>query len=621
MRGNWKRTVLDEDEREDLEGGKFDKKLPKINKANVLRLIKLAKPEIWLIVVATFSLFVAAVSNLALPQYAGSIVDALAAGGGEQQLNKALFSLMALFVLGAIFTFLRAYLFTLAGERVVARLRKDLFLAVIRQEIGFFDKNRTGELINRLSADTSVLQNTVTANISMGLRWTAQVIGALGALFFISWKLTLVMIAVVPLIAISTMYYGRFVRRMSKGLQDALAKSTEVAEEAISNVRTVRSFSRELFEHDRYGEKVNESYKKAKNLAFAYGAFAGGVGFFGSLGLILVLWYGGKLVISGDITTGVLTSFLLYTLTVAFSLAGISGLYGDFMRAVGATERVFELIDRKATINISGGEIINGMKGYIEFDNVVFNYPSRPESTVLKGINLKLEPGKKLALVGPSGGGKSTIANLIERFYDPIEGVITIDGFDIKKLDPEWLHKKIAIVSQEPVLFATSIEKNICYGRNDVSFDQIQAAARMANAHEFIEKFPQKYETTVGEKGIRLSGGQKQRVAIARALILDPIILLLDEATSALDSESEHLVQEALERLMIGRTVIVIAHRLSTVKNADSVAVVNDGKIVEQGTHNNLLEKNGLYKQLVKRQLQWADKGEKGSLNDEEIAQ
>lgn len=319
--------------------------------------------------------------------------------------------------------------------------------------------------------------------------------------------------------------------------------------------------------------------------------------------MILVLWYGATLVLNGEMTPGVLLSFVLYTITVGFALAGLSGLFGSMLKAVGANERVFALLEREPEIRLTGGKRLGSLQGHVQLDNVSFYYPSRPEIMVLKGLNLELRLGTVTALVGPSGGGKSTIVALIERFYDVQAGVLRIDGVDIRELDPSWLHRRIALVSQEPVLFATTIRENVCYGVESASDAQIEQALRAANAWDFVRGFPEGLETVVGERGVRLSGGQKQRIAIARAVLMDPSILIADEATSALDAESEHLVQEALDRVMRGRTVLVVAHRLSTVKNANNVAVIDQGRVVEQGTHDELLAHSGTYSRLVQRQL------------------
>ncbi|KAL4224048.1 hypothetical protein ACF0H5_017505 [Mactra antiquata] len=573
---------------------------------DLIRLMSLAKPELPLILFATFCLFVTSGSQMLAPLFFGKVVDS--AKKGMDELNRTVLTLFIIYVFGAVFSLARSWLFTLAGQRVVARLRKRLFLSIIKQDVAFFDTNRTGELCNRLSSDTQVLQNAVTVNISMLSRYLLQMIGSLILMFTLNAKLTGVLLAVVPIVSICAVQYGMFMKKLSKQFQDRLGEAGTEAEESLSSIRTVRTFSAENKACDIYNKYIDKSYNVGKKLAAAGGIFEGGVGILVSGAITLVLWYGGKLVHENyadptkGITPGILTAFLLYTLQVAMAFALMSSLYGDFMRAVGASIRVFDLLDKKPEVYCENGERLVDFDGCIEYKNVDFTYPSRPETQVVKNVNLTVEPGQMVALVGPSGGGKSTLVNLLERFYDPDSGSIYLGGVNLKDLDPKWFRQCMSMVSQEPTLFACSIKDNIAYGKN-ATLDEIIAVAKEANAHEFISTFEDGYDTLVGERGVRLSGGQKQRVAIARALIMDPKILLLDEATSALDAESEHLVQEAIDRAMKGRTIIVIAHRLSTVRDASKVVVIDKGQIVEVGTHDELLCANGVYKKLVLRQL------------------
>lgn len=567
------------------------------------RLFSLAKPEFGMLAVATLALLLGSSLSLVGPQGVRILTDAVAAPNGREVLARTVEQMLGLFVLVGLFGFLRSWLFTLAGERVVARLRRDLYERIVEQEIGFFDAQRTGELLNRLSSDTNVIQNGVTVNISMALRFFVQALGSLAVLVWTSWQLTLVMLAVVPFVAIGAMLFARRVRSLSKTTQDALAGASEVADETLGNIRTVRSFAREDFEVNRYAAKVDLALQMGRRLALTYGTFQGAMGFAGFGAVALVLWFGGNEVIDGTMTLGDLNSFMLYTIVLGFSLGALSSLYADFNRALGASTRVFELMDRVPVGEQRGGDRPGRVEGRLALNAVDFAYPTRPDAPVMKQMNIVLEPGKILALVGPSGSGKSTVAGLVARFYDPTSGSVTLDGRDLRTLDPRWLREQIGTVSQEPVLFACSIEENIRYGRMDATHERVVAAARAANAHTFIEGFPEGYNTLVGERGVRLSGGQKQRIAIARAILKDPRILVLDEATSALDSESEHLVQEALERLMVGRTVLVIAHRLSTVRDADTVAVVDGGTVVEAGRHEELVAHDGPYRKLVERQF------------------
>ncbi|MBX2800602.1 MAG: ATP-binding cassette domain-containing protein [Myxococcales bacterium] len=567
------------------------------------RLLALARPEIGILTFATAALLISSGMGLVFPLAVQWMVDAI---GGAQtwiSFDQAALALLGLFLVQSVFSMLRAWLFTVAGERVVARLRTDLYSAILHQDIAFFDKSRTGELTNRLASDTTVLQNTVTVNVSMGLRFAVGAIGSVAMLAWMSPELTGLAMAVVPVVAIGAALYGRWIRNLSTEVQDALAASTEIAEESISGLRTVRSFAQEEAEVTRYGQAVDRSYRLAARRALVMGAFNGTAGFAGYGAIALVVWYGGRMVATGDLSMGALTAFLLYTLTVAFSLGALSGLYGDFMRAIGASRRVFQLIDQQPELEGSAFTRLPKVDGHIELRHVTFAYPTRPDVDVLSDLDVTIEPGRVVALVGPSGSGKSTVAALLARFYDPQQGAIRLDGTPLTQLDPRWLRTQIGAVSQEPVLFATTIADNIRYGRPEATDEEVRAAARAANAEGFVDSFPEGFDTAVGERGVRLSGGQKQRIAIARALLKDPAVLVLDEATSALDTESEHLVQEALERLMVGRTTLVIAHRLSTVRDADEVVVLDGGRVAERGTHDALVASEGLYHRLVERQF------------------
>lgn len=588
---------------------KTDSKGRTIEAASFKRLMALARPEAQRLVFATIALFIAAGLNLSYPVFIKQIVDGVSTEQAQETVNQAALVLLALFALNGLFTAARSYLFTVAGERVVTRLRSDLYRSLVSQEVAFFDERRTGELTNRLAADTTVLQNAATVNISMVLRYGVTGLGAIGILLFTSWKLTLVMLAIVPVVVLGAFFYGRILRRYSRQVQDALARSTEVAEETLSGIRTVRAFAREATEGDRYAGHAEEVFVLARDRARLGAMFGGGMGFAFGGAVAVVLWFGGTMLVDGAMTIGELTQFVLYTFFVAMSLGALSSVWEDFMKAMGASERVFQLLDRTPRIQAEG-RTLDTVRGEVTLHGVDFSYPSRSDVQVLRGLDLTLRPGETVALVGPSGGGKSTVAALLSRFYDPDTGAIELDGVPFLELEPSWLRQQVGVVAQEPVLFATSVRDNIRYGRPDASDEDVEKAARAANAHEFISAFPEGYETLVGERGVRLSGGQKQRVAIARALVKDPRVLVLDEATSALDAESEHLVQEALERLMVGRSTLVIAHRLSTVKDADRVLVLDHGTVVERGTHAELVEVEGLYRQLVERQFLTGSTGE-----------
>ncbi|CEO97245.1 unnamed protein product (mitochondrion) [Plasmodiophora brassicae] len=576
------------------------------------RLIRQSYPERWLLLLASVALVISTATSLALPVFIGHVVDELVRMSrglttpdeARVAVNAYVLELVCVVSLGGVFAFLRGYLFSLSGERIVARIRKRLFARCIAQEIGMFDMMRTGELVSRLASDTSILNNAITSNLSKGLTMLSTVSLGLVYLFRLSVRLSLLMISVIPAVAIIGRLYGRYVRTLSRQTQDALARATEVADESFSNIRTVRAFSNETLRADLYNEKIEDTYNLGARVARLLGYFVGFMATIAPLSTVFIMWSGAMLVIQRELTVGLLTSFLLLTVSVGKSLAGISGLISNVYKALGANAKVFELIDRAEQIRLTGGLRPAVFTGDIRMVDVSFTYPARPDTPVLNGLNIVFESGKVTALVGPSGGGKSTIFAMIERFYDPSQGVVTLDGEDIRNLDVTWMHRRIGLVSQEPVLFAGSIRDNIAFGKADASMESIIAAASAANAHDFVMAFEHGYDTLVGERGLHLSGGQKQRIAIARAVLLNPKVLLLDEATSSLDAESEFVVQDALDKLMKGRTVVVIAHRLSTVKDADLVVVIDRGRVVESGTHDALLARDGMYAHLVRRQLQ-----------------
>jgi ABC transporter fused permease/ATP-binding protein len=567
------------------------------------RLLALAAPEWKSLAVGAVCLAIASSANLVFPQAIRILVDGALTNGAHEAVDRAAIFLFVVGVIAAIAGAARFVLFTVAGERVVARLRRDAYAKLLDQEIAFFDEHKTGDLTSRLASDTTVLQNAVSVNLSMTLRNLTAAAGGVAMLFVTSWRLTLLMLAVVPAVALGAVIYGRRVRKLSREVQDALGHASSVGEESLAGIRTVRAFASESSEAERYASAVEQSFQLAKKRNVISGVFMSIAMAASTAAIAVVMGYGGRLVATHTMSVGQLTSFLVYTLVVAFSLGALGDLWADFMRAAGAAERVFEITDRVPSIPSAGGEVPGGVTGRIELEGVEFAYPTRPDAPVLRGLDLRMEPGQVVAVVGASGAGKSTIAALLSRLYDPTSGVVRLDGRDLRDLDPQWLRKQIGVVAQEPMLFSSSIAENIRYGKRTATDAEVEHAARVANAHDFVSSFPEKYATRVGERGVQLSGGQKQRIAIARAVLKDPKILVLDEATSALDAESEHLVQEALDRLLEGRTTLVIAHRLSTVKNADRVLVLDGGRVVQQGTHGELVAEAGLYRKLVERQF------------------
>ncbi|GAB4200830.1 MAG: ABC transporter ATP-binding protein/permease [Sandaracinaceae bacterium] len=574
-------------------------------RASIGRILRLARPEWRHLALGTLFLAISSAAGLVYPRGIQYLLDGALADPTGASIDRAAIFMTGVLAVQAVTTALRYLLFTTAGERVVSRLRRDLYAAILSQEIAFFDERKTGELTSRLASDTTVLQNGVSVNISMALRNAVSALGGVGLLFVTSPRLTLVMLAVVPPIAFGAVTYGRRLRALSREVQDALAGASEVAEESLAGVRTVRAFGAEEKEIARYGAAVERSFELAKRRILLGAIFMAFASFLAFAAASLVLWYGGHLVLEGVMTVGELTAFLVYTILVAVSLGALTDLWADFTKATGAAERIFELLDRTPVMG-KGGARLSHVEGGVSFEDVSFVYPARPDAPVLRGLDLTIRPGEIVAVVGPSGAGKSTLAALLSRLYDPTEGAVKLDGHDLRTLDPEWLRAQIGIVPQEPILFSTTIAENVRYGRRTATDEEVRRACEVANARAFVERFPEGFDTPVGERGVQLSGGQKQRIAIARAVLKDPRILILDEATSALDAESEHLVKEALDRLMAGRTTLIIAHRLSTVRDADRVIVVDGGRVAQEGTHEALMAEDGLYRRLVERQLEAA---------------
>jgi len=566
------------------------------------RIFSLALPEMPKLIPAFILLLFGVGVMLTMPRVMGIALNKIIEGDFAS-LDRIGVILAGIIIFEGVAQVVRAYLFILAGLKVVTDLSKTTYRRIMHQEVGFFDLRKTGELLSRLSSDTAALQNAVSTNLGMFLRALVLFIGAVGLMIYTSPRLSLYAAAIVPVVSFLSVWFGRRIRNLSTIVQDKLADASEVAEETISGARTVRSFAREDREIGRYAGRINIAYGAMKTRAVYISFFRSLVMFSSFAAIGAIFWFGAKQVEGGGLSPGELMTFLIYAMMVSGQLSTISNLFTDFMRAAGSAKRLFEILDRQPAMALRGGEAPGQVEGRIEFREVSFAYPMRPDVLALDSVDLRLDPGEIVALVGPSGGGKSTIANIITRFYDPSSGQVLLDGRPLDTLDPSWLRQQIGVVAQEPHLFSCSIAENIGYGRVHYDQDQVVEAAKLANAHDFIELFPQGYETEVGERGARLSGGQKQRIAIARAILKNPKVLILDEATSALDAESEFLVKQALDRLMKGRTTLVIAHRLSTVKDAHRVAVVEAGRIVESGTHDELMAREeSLYRKLVERQ-------------------
>lgn len=559
----------------------------------------------WKFYVGLVFLLLTGATALAFPKLMGMLIDCVKNKDNNQANNIALLLIGILFM-QSIFSFFRLSLFINFTEHTLANLRLSLYSNLVKLPMSFFSQKRVGELNSRISSDITQIQDTLTSTIAEFLRQFILIIGGVALLASESFKLTLLMLSVVPLVAVAAVVFGRFIRKFSKNVQDQVAESQVIVEETMQGISIVKAFANEWYEIARYNGKIKEVVKLAIKGGKYRGYFASFIIFclFGAI--VAVVWFGVRLSISGEMSVGQLISFVLYSTFVGASFGGIAELYAQIQKAIGATERVFELLEETPEKIKSEQDAapIEKIRGNVIFKNVAFSYPSRKEIKVLKDVNFTASFGQKIAIVGPSGTGKSTIASLLLRFYDIDSGEILVDGKNIYDFDLENLRGNMSIVPQDVILFGGTIKENIAYGKPDATETEILLAAKQANALNFIEGFPEKFETIVGERGIKLSGGQRQRIAIARALLKNPSILILDEATSSLDSESEKLVQEALEILMEGRTSIIIAHRLSTIRSADQILVLDNGVISEQGTHQELIIlENGIYKNLSNLQF------------------
>ena len=573
-----------------------------LNKAKII--FKYAGKNRWKFYVGLIFLLLTSVTALAFPKFMGMLIDCVNKKDSDLA-NKIALGLMLVLVLQSVFSFFRLSLFVNFTENTLANVRLALYTNLVKLPMSFFSQKRVGELNSRISNDIGQIQDTLTTTIAEFLRQFILIIGSFIMLASINWKLTIMMISVVPIVGVAAVIFGKFIRKYSKTVQDQVAESQVVVEETMQGISIVKAFANEWYEIERYKEKIKEVVRIGIKGGQFRGYFASFiiVCLFGTI--VAVVWYGVTLAIAGEITVGELFTFILYSSYVGASSGGIAELYSQMQKAIGATERVFELLDEvPEQINSDSATNIEKIKGEVTFQNVAFSYPSRKEIQVLKNVSFKANFGQKIAIVGPSGTGKSTIASLLLRFYDIESGTILIDDKNIYDYDLETLRGNMSIVPQDVILFGGTIRENIAYGKPNATNDQIIVAAKQANAFNFVESFPEKFETIVGERGIKLSGGQRQRIAIARALLKNPSILILDEATSSLDSESEKLVQEALEILMEGRTSIIIAHRLSTIRSADQILVLDNGEIKEQGTHKELIDlENGMYKNLSNLQF------------------
>ncbi|XP_070690349.1 ABC-type oligopeptide transporter ABCB9 isoform X1 [Pempheris klunzingeri] len=604
--------TADQEEQEEQEAGCERKKMKeersqekdKTNSGATLgRLLSYCRKDGGLLSVAILFLIISAVCEAFIPYYYGKAIESIVVHQSMEYFAKPVITLSVLALISSLAIGVRGGVFTLTFARLNLRFRSHLFRALMRQEIAFFDENHTGDIISRLSADTTQVSDLISQNINIFLRSTIKGFGFFIFMFSMSWKLTLVTIMGFPFIALVSKFYGEYYKKLTKEVQTTLAEANKVAEETISAVRTVRSFANECGEVNSYYSKLLVMFQLNKKQALAYACYMWS-SCISELALeVAVLYYGGHLVVTSQMSSGALISFFIYMLELGECLENIASVYTGLMQGVGAAEKVFEYLDREPKHPADGTEAPGTCGGLVEFKDISFAYPTRPEVDILKDVSFTLRPGEVTALVGPSGSGKSSCVSLLENFYLPQQGQVLLDGKPVQTFQHDYLHSKIALVGQEPVLFARTVRENITYGLTDIPMEAVVQAASRANAHEFITALPKGYETSVGEKGAQLSGGQKQRVAIARALIRNPLVLILDEATSALDAESEHIVQQALNNIMQEHTVLVIAHRLSTVEKADNIIVIDKGCVAEQGRHSQLMASEGLYYKLVQRQL------------------
>lgn len=572
------------------------------SKDEILRLLGYLKPYKLRMVIAILATLIGSALGLVFPWILQVIVDTVLTEQNYAQLNRVTVLLIGVFLLRSVFYFFQGYYLNYVGERIVTDLRIQVYTHLQDLSIRFYSDRRIGELISRLSSDVTLVRTALTNNIAVFLSQFVTFIGSLVLMLVINWRLTIFILAIAPFVAASAVIFGRRIRKLSTVVQDNLADSNAAAEEALSGIRIVKAFTREIFEIDRYRLLVEHTFNTAIRMAVYRSAFGPLITFLAFSSLAAILWFGGREVIAGRLTGGQLIAFLVYGINIAASVGAFTNLYTQLQEAAGASHRIFELLDEDIDIkDIPDAVAVSSIAGNITFKNVSFAYPGSEK--VLHGINLEIQAGEVLALVGPSGAGKSTIFNLIPRFYDPTQGIISIDGLNVKSITKHSLRSNIGLVPQETVLFSGSVLENLRYGNLEASDAWIESAAAAANATEFIDQLPDGYQTMVGERGVKLSGGQRQRIAIARAVLRNPRILLLDEATSSLDSESEGLVQEALEHLMQGRTTVIIAHRLSTIHKADRIAVLDNGYLIELGTHAELIEQDGLYARLYRIQF------------------
>ncbi|MBP2638352.1 MAG: putative multidrug export ATP-binding/permease protein [Firmicutes bacterium] len=570
-----------------------------------LRLLSYARPYLPRLALAVVCILVAASANLYVPWIIKDVIDGVLASKDMVKLNAITIGIVVVFFLRGIFFFGQTYLMSFIGQKVIIDIREAVYRHLQRLSLSYYEKRQTGAIMSHITNDVAALQNALVESVIELFTEGMVLLGSMGAMFYLHWKLSLLTFVTLPLVARAITVFGKRLRKASRVMQERAADITSVLQESISAVRVIKSFVREEHEIQRFSRENYYNFRAQMKTAQLTATLTPVIEFLAAIGVTIIIWYGGREVINGSLTSGSLIAFLIYAVNISNPIKRLSRVYSNIQRALAAAQRVFEVLDTEPEIqDLPGAKELPRITGRVVFENVDFSY--KQGEPALKNVSLVAETGQMIAIVGPSGAGKTTIANLVPRFYDPTAGRITIDGYDIKTVTLKSLREQIGIVPQETMLFNGTVYENILYGDLAADKDKVIAAAKAANAHEFIVEMPEAYETQIGERGSKLSGGQRQRIAIARAILKDPRVLILDEATSALDTESEKLVQEALDKLMVGRTSFVIAHRLSTVQRAHVILVIEKGRIIECGSHAELVGAGGLYSKLY--QVQFADK-------------
>lgn len=578
-------------------------KVTKESLSKAMKIFQFVVPYKWTFILGMVFLVLSNMTTLSFPLLIGEMTKVIE-GKSKFQINEVTIFFFGILILQAILSFFRIYTFAQVSEKAMRDVRQTLYAKIITLPIFHFEKRRVGELMSRITSDITQLQDVLSITLAEFFRQIFTLVAGVSLITYLSWKLTLFMLATFPVLVISAIVFGKFIRKISKKAQDELANTNIIVEETFQSIQAVKAFTNEQFEVNRYTKSLNKVLQEALKAATLRGGFVSFIIFALFGGIVGVVWFGARLVAEGDLILADLLTFIFYTAFIGGSVGGLGDIYAQLQKTIGASDRILEILEDPSEMDVTLTENKPPMAfGKIEIQNVHFSYPSRPSVEILKGISITIEPGQKVAIVGTSGTGKSTLAQLMMRFYQPNAGTIRMGGHDIQDLDVLTWRKMVALVPQEVLLFGGTIRENIAYGKPDATEEEIHQAAELAYAKEFVEAFPEKWDTLVGERGVKLSGGQRQRIAIARAILKNPHLLLLDEATSALDSESEKWVQSALEELMKNRTSLIIAHRLSTIRSADQILVMEHGKIVEAGTHEILMaKKQGIYQKMVKLQ-------------------